>query len=136
MIARPAAARVSPRVCANAAACSVPITDASAVGRVFDHREAFRMMNTKRTSILAQRLRIQRQARNATSLARPNSPLWAHRYYTDGVKLYRFVSWVHRSLRGVFAEFEDCHTLDILLVSIDSLGPGRLRPVVVAASGE
>ena len=97
------------------------------------------MMNTKRTSIraqLAQRLRIQRQARNATSLARPNSPLWAHRYYTDGVKLYRFVSWVHRSLSGVLAEFEDCHTLDVVLVSIDSLGHSRLRPVVVPASSE
>jgi hypothetical protein len=97
------------------------------------------MRTTKRTSIraqLAQRLRIQRQARTGTSLARPNSPLWTHRYYTDGVKLYRFVSWVHRSLSGALAEFEDCHTLDILLVSIDSLGRGRLRPVVVAASGE
>jgi hypothetical protein len=97
------------------------------------------MMTTKRTSIraqLAQRLRIQRKAGTARSLAGPDSSFWAHRYYTDGVKLYRFVSWVHRSLSGVLAEFEDCHTLDVLLVSIDSLGRSRLRPVVVAASGE
>jgi len=70
----------------------------------FDHREAFRMMTTKRTSIraqLAQRLRIQRKAGTARSLAGPDSSFWAHRYYTDGVKLYRFVSWVHRSLSGV-----------------------------------
>jgi hypothetical protein len=96
-------------------------------------------MTKKRTSIcmqLAQRLRIQRKARTAISPARPDSPFWAHRYYTDGVKLYRFVSWVHRSLSGVLAEFEDCHTLDVLLVSIDSLGHSRLRPVVVPASSE
>ena len=97
------------------------------------------MLTTKRTSIrarLAQRLRIQRQTRTPVSLAGPDSSFWAHRYYTDGVKLYRFVSWVHRSLSGVLAEFEDCHTLDVLLVSIDSLGHSRWRPVVVAASRE
>lgn len=97
------------------------------------------MMARKRTSIraqLAERLRIQRKARTPISPASPDSPFWAHRYYTDGVKLYRFVSWVHRSLSGVLAEFEDCHTLDVLLVSIDSLGPGRLRPVIVATNGE
>ena len=97
------------------------------------------MMITKRTSrrvALARWLRIQHKPCTATSLAGAALPLGAHRYYTDGVRLYRFVSWVHRSLSGVWAEFEDCHTLDVLLVSSDGPGHSRLRPVVIAASGE
>jgi hypothetical protein len=31
----------------------------------------------------------------------------------------------------MLAEFEDCHTLDVLLVSIDRASYPRLRPVLV-----
>jgi hypothetical protein len=119
---------------AKAAALSVSITDASTSEVLFDRHEAFQTMTRKRTSTrarLGERLRIRLKQRTATSLACPDSPFWAHRYFTDGVKLYRFVGWVHRSVSGMLAEFEDCRSLDVLLVNIDSLGRTGLRPVVV-----
>ena len=86
----------------------------------------------KRTSTFArfgERLWRRRRAGTRLRLACPDSPFWAHRYYTDGVRLYRFVGWVHRSLNGTLAEFEDCLNLDVLLVSIDGGNHPRLRPV-------
>ncbi|MGO9499710.1 MAG: hypothetical protein ACLQA5_23810 [Solirubrobacteraceae bacterium] len=74
---------------------------------------------------------MRRKERNGPPLACQDSPFWAHRYYTDGVRLYRFVGWLNRSLSGMLAEFEDCHTLDVLLVSIERTGRPRLRPVLV-----
>jgi hypothetical protein len=92
------------------------------------------MIGKRTSSIFArfgERLWMRRRAGMGVWPACPESPFWAHRYYTDGVRLYRFVGWVHRSLNGLLAEFEDCHTLDVLLVSIDRASHARLRPVLV-----
>jgi len=55
-----------------------------------------------------------------------------HRYMTDGVHLYRFVGWVDRSVKVVFAELEDCRSLEVLLVSAEDLARSALRPVVLS----
>jgi hypothetical protein len=103
-------------------------------GRCFDRHEDHEPMTSRPTSTFArfgERLWMRCKERSGARLACPDSPFWAHRYYTDGVRLYRFVGWVHRSLNGMLAEFEDCHTLDVLLVSIDRASYPRLRPVLV-----
>ena len=94
-------------------------------------------MTSRRISALArlrERLWMRCKERNGPPLACQDAPFWAHRYYTDGVRLYRFVGWVSRSLSGMLAEFEDCHTLDVLLVSIERAGHPRLRPVFVLSA--
>lgn len=52
-----------------------------------------------------------------------------HAYFTDGVNLYRFVGWIDRSVNAMFAELEDCRSLDIVLVSVEDLARSVLRPV-------
>lgn len=56
-------------------------------------------------------------------------PFWAHTYFTDGHDLFRFVGLLGRTFEGVVAEFENCRSLDVLLVRIDPRSRNRLRPV-------
>lgn len=65
-------------------------------------------------------------ADDATTLPEPAQ---RHDYLTDGVNLYRFVRWVNRSVTAMFAELEDCRSLDIVLVTAEHLARSPLRPV-------
>ena len=61
------------------------------------------------------------------------APLRA-RYLTDGLNLYRIVGHVGRSVNDLLVELEDCRSLEILVVTVQELRRGRLRPVRVAAA--
>jgi hypothetical protein len=56
-----------------------------------------------------------------------------HRYFTDGVHLYRLVCWLNRPVGPRLAELEDCRSLDCMIVTSDDLVRLPLRPVLVAA---
>jgi hypothetical protein len=58
---------------------------------------------------------------------------WAHSYFTDGVRLYRFVGWVSRSVNQMLAVLEDCRSFEVLLVAADDLVRTRLRPIALPA---
>jgi hypothetical protein len=55
--------------------------------------------------------------------------LVAHPYLTDGIGLYRFLGWI---IDGCFAEFEDCHSLEVVLVPTSVLFGRGLCPVTPA----
>lgn len=59
----------------------------------------------------------------------PGDPYWAHRYFTDGVRLYRFIGWVGKSLGCMVAELEDCASLDVMLVRVEGQRLRGLRPL-------
>jgi len=59
-------------------------------------------------------------------------PYWAHTYFTDGVRLYRVIGWVSRSVNQMQAALEDCRSFELLLVAADDLVRNRLRPVTLA----
>lgn len=56
----------------------------------------------------------------------------AQRYFTDGVRLYRLVCWVSRSVNAKLAALEDCRSLEIVLIRGEDLARGALRPVLPA----
>ena len=70
---------------------------------------------------------------SATTRAQPESAqpghLVNHSYLTDGVRLYRFLGWI---IDGCFAEFEDCHSLEVVLVPTRELVGRGLRHVTPA----
>jgi hypothetical protein len=61
-------------------------------------------------------------------------PLQAHSYLTDGVNLYRVTGWMNRSAHAIFAELEDCRTLELVLVRAEHLARSALRPVIAATA--
>ena len=53
------------------------------------------------------------------------------RYLTDGTHLYRFVGWV---VRDRLVEFEDCRSLELLVVTAEDLERSQLTPVACAVA--
>jgi hypothetical protein len=63
--------------------------------------------------------------RKPTPAQRPAS----QRYFTDGVNLYRFITWLSNAGDSSWAAIEDCRSLDLVIVSAEHLGAAALRRV-------
>jgi len=75
------------------------------------------------------------RSRSAAKASCPRpEPHPAHRYFTDGVNLYRFVGWVNRSVSAMLAELEDCRSLEVVVVSAEDLARSTLRPVPIQST--
>jgi hypothetical protein len=59
----------------------------------------------------------------------PAHPPPRQRYFTDGVNLYQFITWLTRAGDSSLAAVEDCRSLELAIVSAEQLRAATLRRV-------